>query len=59
MHPGYRHISLRNELNQPQGVATLFVYIRAGDYVPDALAGKWMGHKYGEVQPDIRGNKWL
>ncbi|ELU03479.1 hypothetical protein CAPTEDRAFT_170497 [Capitella teleta] len=36
--PGYRHISLRNELNQPSGIATLFVYIRAGDYVPDALA---------------------
>ena len=37
---GYRHISLRNELNQPLGIATLFVYIRAGDYVPDALAGR-------------------
>ena len=39
LRPGYRHICLRNELNQPQGVASLFVYIRAKDYVSDAFAG--------------------
>lgn len=39
---GYRHISLRNECNQPQGVATLFVHIRVTDYIPDAFAGARM-----------------
>jgi hypothetical protein len=38
--PGFRHISLRNECNQPQGVGTLFVHIRVTDYIPDAFAGK-------------------
>ena len=36
---GYRHICLRNELNQPQGMATLFVFISVGDYIHDAFAG--------------------
>jgi len=36
---GYRHVSLRNECNQPQGLATLFVHIRVTDYIPDAFAG--------------------
>ena len=39
-HVGYRHIGLRNECNQPQGVATLFVRISVKDYIPDAFAGK-------------------
>ena len=40
---GYRHIHLRNEMNQPLSLATLFVYIKVGDYVPDAFAGKnWL-----------------
>ena len=38
--PGYRHISLRNELNQPQGLATIFVHLSVRDYVPDAFAGR-------------------
>jgi len=38
---GYRHVSLRNECNQPQGLATLFVHIRVTDYIPDAFAG-WL-----------------
>jgi phosphatidylinositol phospholipase C beta len=38
LRPGYRHISLRNECNQPQGIATLFVHIRVTDYIPDAFA---------------------
>ena len=39
MASGYRHVSLRNECNQPQGLATLFVHIRVTDYIPDAFAG--------------------
>ena len=45
---GYRHIGLRNECNQPQGAATLFVHISVKDYIPDAFAGivcyfdKWL-----------------
>ncbi|KAK2155136.1 hypothetical protein NP493_2104g00001 [Ridgeia piscesae] len=38
LRPGYRHICLRNELNQPQNLATLFVHVKVGDYVPDAFA---------------------
>ena len=38
---GYRHVSLRNELNQPQGLATLFVHIKVKDYIIDAFAG-WL-----------------
>jgi len=36
---GYRHIGLRSEFNQPQGVATLFVHIQVKDYIIDAFAG--------------------
>lgn len=32
-------MSLRNECNQPQGLATLFVHISVTDYIPDAFAG--------------------
>lgn len=39
LRPGYRHICLRNELNQPQNLATLFVHLSVRDYVSDALAG--------------------
>ena len=28
LRPGYRHISLRNESGQPQGLSTLFVKVR-------------------------------
>ena len=38
---GYRHIGLRNELNQPQNLSTLFVHVGVKDYVPDAFAGKY------------------
>ncbi|RUS73878.1 hypothetical protein EGW08_018364 [Elysia chlorotica] len=38
LRPGYRHIPLRNESNQPLLTATLFVHIVVKDYVPDALA---------------------
>lgn len=33
--PGYRHISLRNEFNQPLVLQSLFVHIVVKDYVPD------------------------
>uniref|UniRef100_A0A8C4WXQ8 1-phosphatidylinositol 4,5-bisphosphate phosphodiesterase n=1 Tax=Eptatretus burgeri TaxID=7764 RepID=A0A8C4WXQ8_EPTBU len=36
--PGYRHICLRNESNQPLLLSSLFVYIVVKDYVPDAFA---------------------
>lgn len=39
LRPGYRHICLRNELNQPLPLATLFVHIKVGDFIPDAFAG--------------------
>ncbi|XP_064623811.1 1-phosphatidylinositol 4,5-bisphosphate phosphodiesterase beta-1-like isoform X2 [Lineus longissimus] len=38
LRPGYRHISLRNEANQPLPLATLFVHITVKDYVPDSFA---------------------
>ena len=38
---GYRHIGLRSEFNQPQGVATLFVHIQVKDYIIDAFAGQF------------------
>ena len=34
---------MRNELNQPQNLATLFVHIKVKDYVPDSFAGKGKG----------------
>ena len=43
--PGYRHIGLRNELNQPLGNASLFVHICLKDYVPDAFAGEYNPHQ--------------
>jgi phosphatidylinositol phospholipase C, beta len=36
--PGYRHLTLRNELGQPVPVATLFLCIIVKDYVPDGLS---------------------
>ncbi|CAG5124299.1 unnamed protein product, partial [Candidula unifasciata] len=38
LRPGYRHIPLRNECNQPLLLPTLFVHLVVKDYVPDALA---------------------
>jgi hypothetical protein len=32
-------VVLRNELNLPQGIATLFVHIKVKDYIIDAFAG--------------------
>ena len=43
LRPGYRHICLRNEVNQPLPLASLFVHIKIGDYVPDAFAGMFGG----------------
>lgn len=37
LRPGYRHISLRNECQQPLSLPTLFVHITVRDYVPDGL----------------------
>jgi len=39
LRPGYRHIMLRNESGQPLSLASLFVHIKVGDYVPDAMSG--------------------
>ncbi|CAL4063358.1 unnamed protein product, partial [Meganyctiphanes norvegica] len=39
LRPGYKHIMLRNESGQPLSLASLFVYIKVGDYVPDAMSG--------------------
>ncbi|CAH1707129.1 unnamed protein product [Chironomus riparius] len=36
--PGYRHVSLRNELGQPLPLSTLFLCIVVKDYVPDGLS---------------------
>lgn len=36
--PGYRHVTLRNELGQPIPLATLFLCIVVKDYVPDGLS---------------------
>ena len=36
--PGYRHLTLRNELGQPVPLATLFLCIVVKDYVPDGLS---------------------
>lgn len=36
--PGYRHLSLRNELGQPLPLASLFLCIIVKDYVPDDLS---------------------
>nr|AUC64089.1 phospholipase C [Neogonodactylus oerstedii] len=38
LRPGYKHIVLRNEAGQPLNLATLFVHIKVGDYVPDGLS---------------------
>lgn len=38
MRPGYRHISLRNEIGQPLNYASLFVHIEVQDYVPHKLS---------------------
>lgn len=36
--PGYRHLTLRNELGQPIPLATLFLCIVVKDYVPDGFS---------------------
>lgn len=36
--PGYRHLTLRNEVGQPIPLATLFLCIVVKDYVPDGLS---------------------
>lgn len=36
--PGYRHLTLRNELGQPVPLSTLFLCIVVKDYVPDGLS---------------------
>lgn len=36
--PGYRHVSLRNELGQALPLSTLFLCIIVKDYVPDGLS---------------------
>lgn len=36
--PGYRHVSLRNDLGQPLPLSTLFLCIIVKDYVPDGLS---------------------
>ncbi|XP_060679491.1 1-phosphatidylinositol 4,5-bisphosphate phosphodiesterase beta-3-like, partial [Hemiscyllium ocellatum] len=36
--PGYHYICLRNELNQPLGLPSLFVHTEVKDYVPDTHA---------------------
>ncbi|XP_050724739.1 1-phosphatidylinositol 4,5-bisphosphate phosphodiesterase classes I and II-like isoform X3 [Eriocheir sinensis] len=38
LRPGYKHITLRNEAGQPQGLSTLFVHVKVGDYVPHGLS---------------------
>lgn len=38
LRPGYRHISLRNEIGQPLNYASLFVHIEVQDYVPHKLS---------------------
>lgn len=32
--PGFRHVTLRNEVGQPLSMATLFLSIEVRDYVP-------------------------
>lgn len=36
--PGYRHLTLRNEVGQPIPLATLFLNVVVKDYVPDGLS---------------------
>lgn len=36
--PGYRHLTLRNEIGQPLPLTTLFLCIVVKDYVPDGLS---------------------
>lgn len=38
LRPGYRHLPLRNESNQPLTLPTLFLKIDVNDYVPDRLS---------------------
>lgn len=38
LRPGYRHLSLRNELGQPLPLTSLFLCIVVKDYVPDDIA---------------------
>ena len=37
---------MRNELNLPLNLATLFVHIKVGDYVPDAFAGLYFMNEF-------------
>lgn len=38
LRPGYRHLPLRSESNQPLTLPTLFLKIEVNDYVPDRLS---------------------
>lgn len=38
LRPGYRHLSLRNEVGQPLPLTSLFLCIVVKDYVPDDIA---------------------
>ncbi|KAI8505602.1 phosphatidylinositol phospholipase C [Branchiostoma belcheri] len=37
LRPGYRHIVLRNEANQPLNLPTVFVHITVKDFIPDSF----------------------
>ena len=49
LRPGYRHIPLRNEANQPLLMPSLFVHIVVRDYVPDDLLGKFKVHQINKA----------
>lgn len=38
LRPGYRHLPLRSESNQPLTLPTLFLKVEVNDYVPDRLS---------------------
>ncbi|KAK3567675.1 hypothetical protein QTP86_020610 [Hemibagrus guttatus] len=40
LRPGYHYINLKNELNQPFLLASLFVYTEVQDYIPNEHQGK-------------------
>ncbi|XP_078591084.1 1-phosphatidylinositol 4,5-bisphosphate phosphodiesterase beta-1-like isoform X5 [Branchiostoma floridae x Branchiostoma japonicum] len=37
LRPGYRHVVLRNEANQPLNLPTVFVHITVKDFIPDSF----------------------
>ena len=49
LRPGYRHICLRNEVNQPLPLAMLFVHITVGDYVPESFAGTFTKQVFYDI----------